>query len=240
VSGAVAVILAAGSGERLGVGMPKGFVEVGGRSILSVATEAAAACEDVDALVVTVPSGWEDRARPELPAATPATVVAGGRSRHESVRLALAAVPPGTETVLVHDSARCLATPQLFGRVLAAVQERGADGVVPVVSVPDTVKRVRDGRVVATEPRDELALAQTPQGFRLYALQEAHRRAEMQGLEFTDDAAVLEWAGYAVLAVPGEPENFKITTPEDLARAEALMTRTATRLPGDPSMGSRA
>ena len=221
MSGAVALVLAAGSGDRLGAGTPKGFVAVGGRSILSRAAAAAAACPEVGSLVVTVPAGWEDRARAELPSSKPATVIAGGASRHESVRLALAAAPDHAEAVLCHDAARCLAPAGLFSSVLAALAD--ADGVVPVVPVPDTVKRVRDGRVVATEPRADLALAQTPQAFRPAALRDAHRRAAAEGLEFTDDAAALEWAGYTVRTVPGEPESFKITTPEDLARAELVL-----------------
>ncbi|MDP9341304.1 MAG: 2-C-methyl-D-erythritol 4-phosphate cytidylyltransferase [Actinomycetota bacterium] len=234
VGGAVAVVLAAGSGDRLGHGTPKGFVTVGGRSILAVAAEAAAACPEVGSLVVAVPAGWEVQAAAEVPASKPVAVVAGGRSRHESVRLALAAVPVDTTAVLVHDAARCLASPGLFRAVLAALVD--ADGVVPVIAVPDTVKRIRDGRVVATESRDELGLAQTPQGFRAAALRDAHRRAEAEGLEFTDDAAAVEWAGYTVRAIPGERENFKITTPEDLARADALLSRAdAGSSPSPPS-----
>jgi 2-C-methyl-D-erythritol 4-phosphate cytidylyltransferase len=93
--------------------------------------------------------------------------------------------------------------------------------VVPVVPVADTVKRVRDGSVVGTEARGELALAQTPQAFRAAPLRDAHARAERDGLDFTDDASAVEWAGYRVRVVPGEPGNFKITSAEDLARAEA-------------------
>ncbi len=223
MTGAVAVVLAAGSGDRLGGGTPKGFVQLGGRSILAIAAEAAAACAAVGSLVVTVPAGWEDRAMAELPASKPATVIAGGGSRHASVRLALAAIPAGAEAVLVHDAARCLASPRLFEQVLAALNHTHADGVVPVIAVPDTVKRVRDGLVVATEPRDELGLAQTPQGFRVAALREAHRQAEAEGIEFTDDAAALEWAGSTVRAIAGEPGNFKVTTAEEMARAEAVL-----------------
>jgi 2-C-methyl-D-erythritol 4-phosphate cytidylyltransferase len=227
VSGAVAVVLAAGSGDRLGQATPKAFVHVGSRSILALAAEAAADCPAVASLVVTVPAGWEDRARAELPASKPATVVAGGRSRHQSVRLALAVVPAAAEAVLVHDAARCLASPRLFERVLAALADTDAEGVVPVIAVPDTVKRIRDGLVVATESRDELGLAQTPQGFHAAPLREAHRQAEAEGVEFTDDAAAVEWAGSIVRAIAGEPGNFKVTTAEDLARAEAVLARLA-------------
>jgi len=93
--------------------------------------------------------------------------------------------------------------------------------VVPAVPVADTVKRVRHGSVVSTEPREELALAQTPQAFRAAPLRDAHSRAEHAERDFTDDASALEWAGYRIRVVPGEPGNFKITSAEDLARAEA-------------------
>jgi len=229
------VVLAAGSGDRLGQAMPKAFVHAGGRSILALAAEAAAACPAVVLLVVTVPAGWEERARAELPASKPATVVAGGRSRHQSVRLALAVVPADTQAVLVHDAARCLASSQLFERVLVALADTGAEGVVPVIVVPDTVKRIRDGRVVATESRDELGLAQTPQGFRAAALRAAHRRAEAEGVEFTDDAAALEWAGFTVRAIAGELDNVKVTTAEDLARAQAVLASAAAAPPSPPA-----
>jgi 2-C-methyl-D-erythritol 4-phosphate cytidylyltransferase len=237
VSGAVAVVLAAGSGDRLGLGTPKGFATLAGRSILAVALEATTECPEVVSVVATVPAGWEERARAEVRASKPVAVIAGGRSRHQSVRLALAAVPHDTPAVLVHDAARCLASPGLFRAVLAALED--ADGAIPVVSVPDTVKRIRDGLVVATEPRDELGMAQTPQAFRAAALRDAHRRAEAEAIEFTDDAAALEWAGYSVRAVPGERTNVKITTPEDLAWAEALLaSASAVPPPAVPGLGT--
>ena len=127
--------------------------------------------------------------------------------------------------VMCHDAARPFATPALFDRVLGALD--GVQGVVPVVPVPDTVKRVEGGVVLRTEPREGLVLAQTPQAFLALALRQAHDRAERDGIEVTDDAAALERAGFRVRAVPGEPGNFKITTPEDLARAEAIALELA-------------
>ncbi len=235
MSRAVAVVLAAGSGDRLRMGAPKAFVAVGGRSMVALAAAAAAACPDVDSLVVTVPPGWEDRGREELPPTKPATVIAGGESRHASVRAALGAVPDDADAVLCHDAARCFASPALFSAALAALAD--ADGAVPVVPVPDTVKRLRDGIVVATEPRQDLGLAQTPQAFRAGALRDAHARAAAEGLEFTDDAAALEWSGYRVRAIPGEPGNFKITSLEDLARAELLVVHALEAIPHVESAG---
>lgn len=226
---AVAVVLAAGRGARLGLREPKGFVEVAGRPMVAWAIEAAAGCPAVGSVVVTVPAGSEERARAAAVSAKP-VVVAGGASRHASVGAALAAIPKDVPIVVCHDAARPFASSQLFIAVVEALEAGDADGAIPVVPVPDTVKRVRDGFVVGTEElRAELALAQTPQAFRADALRDAHARAAREGLEFTDDAAALEWAGYRVRAVAGEPGNFKVTTVEDLARAAELA--------GEPARG---
>lgn len=217
-------MLAAGAGARLGAPTSKAFVPLGGRPLVAHALEALASVKEVEAVVLVVGERDLDRARalvagrPELRVER---VVAGGRTRQESVRLGLEAVPGSARVVVCHDAARPFATPQLFRRVLAAL--RAADGSVPVVWSTDTVKRVRDGRVVETLPRAEVAFAQTPQAFRAEVLREAHRRAIRSGLEATDDAALVEAAGFDVVAVEGEPSNFKVTTPEDLARAEELL-----------------
>jgi len=225
VEGAVAIVLAAGSGERLGLDRPKAFVPVGGRPMLAHAVAAALACPAVSAVVVAAPPGSEDLAHAILEPLGSHAVVAGGVSRRASVRAALEAVPADVAVVVCHDAARPFASPGLFGRVLEALE--GADGAVPVMPVPDTVKRVVDGVVVGTEPREGLALAQTPQAFVAFALREAHELAERDGAEVTDDAAALERAGFRVLAIPGEPGNFKVTTPEDLARADAIALELA-------------
>jgi 2-C-methyl-D-erythritol 4-phosphate cytidylyltransferase len=127
--------------------------------------------------------------------------------------------------IVVHDAARPLAGRDVFERVVAAVRA-GADGAVPGVPVADTVKRVRDGVIVATVPRDDLVTVQTPQAFRAAALRSAHA-GEPEG---TDDAAVVEAAGGTVVVVTGATDNFKITTPEDLERAATVLaTRGASR-----------
>jgi 2-C-methyl-D-erythritol 4-phosphate cytidylyltransferase/2-C-methyl-D-erythritol 2,4-cyclodiphosphate synthase len=125
-------------------------------------------------------------------------------------------------SVVCHDAARPFASSELFAAVLAGLDE-GADGVIPVVGVPDTVKRVEADAVVETVPRQELRLAQTPQAFRSGALADAHARAATEAKTFTDDAAMLEWAGYKVHVVEGEAGNFKITTAADFARAEEIL-----------------
>jgi 2-C-methyl-D-erythritol 4-phosphate cytidylyltransferase len=215
----VAIVLAAGAGTRVGADEPKAFLPVEGGPMLAVAASAAAACTDVEAIIVTAPPGFEDRARACLESLEkPSTVITGGLTRQDSVRAALAASPTATEIVLVHDAARPFATSDLFAEVVAAVAA-GADGAIPVVPVSDTVKRVSDGMVETTENREELVFAQTPQGFRVGALRHAHAAAREAGRKFTDDAAALEWAGYAVRTIPGELENVKITTALDLDRA---------------------
>jgi 2-C-methyl-D-erythritol 4-phosphate cytidylyltransferase len=135
----------------------------------------------------------------------------------------MAKVPPGVQVILVHDAARPLADPALFRRVVEALRETGAMGVVPVVPTADTVKRVTEGRVVETIARDDVGLAQTPQAFVASALREAHDRARASGLGGTDDAALLEAYGHPVAVVDGHWENFKVTTPQDLERAEKLL-----------------
>jgi 2-C-methyl-D-erythritol 4-phosphate cytidylyltransferase len=221
---AVAIVLAAGSGTRIGSDRPKALLEVGGVPIVALATAAAVASR-AETVIVTAPAGLEEAVRSLV--GSDALVIAGGPSRQDSVRAALAAVPDGVDVVVVHDAARPFASPSLFDAVIGAViagGERG--GAIPVIPVPDTVKRVDDALVTGTEPREGLVLAQTPQAFGIAALRDAHARAAESDRSFTDDAAVLEWAGYRVCTVAGEPDNFKITSPADLARAEAFLERS--------------
>lgn len=220
---AAAIVLAAGAGRRLGADEPKAFLTIGGRPILAVAAAAAAASGVIDEVIVAVPEGFEHRALGCVEGlGVPCTVVPGGDSRQASVRVALAAVGEAIELVAVHDAARPFAPPELFVSVLDAV-DADADGAIPVLPIADTVKRIGGGFVTATVPRDELALAQTPQAFRISALRDAHDRAATTDLDVTDDAQVLEAAGGRVRAIAGDPMNVKITTMLDLARADARM-----------------
>lgn len=222
---AALIVLAAGSGSRLGLEVPKAFVPLAGRPMLDRALATALECRMMRTLVVAVPKGWEDRARDIVGPLHPRAVVAGGPTRQASVRAALAAVEPEAEVIVCHDAARPLARSTLFFAVLAALGEW--DGVVPVIPVNDTVKRLSGDRIEGTEARSQLVLAQTPQAFRAGALRDAHARAERDGEAVTDDAAAVELAGYRVRAIGGEPGNFKITTPEDLARAEQVLADMA-------------
>ena len=222
---AAAIVLGAGAGARLGAEEPKAFLPIGGRPILAVAAAAAAASPAITSVIVAVPPGYEDLGRACVEGLdVTVDVVAGGATRQASVRAALAALPATIGIVAIHDAARPFAPPDLFDAVVEAVVA-GADGAIPILPVTDTVKRLDGGRIVGTEPRHVLGLAQTPQAFRLAALRAAHDAAEATGRQVTDDAMLLERSG-DVVAVPGDPMNFKITTLLDLARAESRMGGT--------------
>jgi 2-C-methyl-D-erythritol 4-phosphate cytidylyltransferase len=217
-----ALLLAAGRGERLGEQVPKAFLELGEQALLAHAAAAVEECPAIDAFVVAAPAGWE-RAAAELVAGSPKLlrVVTGGETRMASVRRAVEALPAEFDAVVCHDVARPLAGPKLFAAAVEALA--AADGVVPVVPIVDTVKRVRDMAVTETIDREGLAAAQTPQAFRRVALEAAHASAPDQSA--TDDAVLVERAGGTIRAIPGDPLNLKITTPDDLWIATALLGR---------------
>lgn len=221
---AVAVVVAAGSGTRLGRSGPKALLTIGGRPLVTVAVERALASPSISSVVVAAPAGFEARVRAVLdPSAGSSVVVTGGATRQRSVRAALSAVDAEADVVVVvHDAARPFASAELFTVVVETVLA-GADAAVPVLPLVDTVKRIRDGSIVGTESRDGLALAQTPQACRIGLLRDGLTKAEDSGLDFTDDAGLLEWMGASVRTVDGEPGNFKITTAMDLARADAIL-----------------
>ncbi|MEI5584508.1 MULTISPECIES: 2-C-methyl-D-erythritol 4-phosphate cytidylyltransferase [unclassified Agromyces] len=216
------IVVAAGSGTRLGHAEPKAFVPLGDDTILGVALDAVFGMRDAPHVVVVAPGDRLDEARAiaeARPGAASAVVdvVPGGDTRQESVARGLAALPVGISTVLVHDAARPLTPSLLFDEVAAVVRARG-HGVVPGLPVIDTIKRVdAAGRIVATVDRSELAAMQTPQGFPRSALEYAYSRAHG---EHTDDAALLESTGMQVDVVPGDARAFKVTVPADLRRVE--------------------
>jgi 2-C-methyl-D-erythritol 4-phosphate cytidylyltransferase/2-C-methyl-D-erythritol 2,4-cyclodiphosphate synthase len=150
-----------------------------------------------------------------------AAAVPGGETRALSVAAGLAQVAGDAEAILVHDAARPFASPELVDRLLAALGEH--DGAIPALPVTDTVKRVRDGVVAETLDRGELRAVQTPQAFRAAALREAFSGSADAVRGATDCASLVEAAGFAVAAVAGDPGNLKITTPDDLTRAEARL-----------------
>jgi 2-C-methyl-D-erythritol 4-phosphate cytidylyltransferase / 2-C-methyl-D-erythritol 2,4-cyclodiphosphate synthase len=217
--GAVAVIVAAGRGTRLGSGVPKQFLELAGRSVVSRAVAAMTECAGIDGAVVVVAPEEIGGPRAHALAALPSVraVVPGGLTR---MRSSLAGVEAASdaEIVLVHDAARPFVDPEVVARVLDAARRHGA--AVPALEVWDTVKSDDgSGFVAATLDRAALRLAQTPQAARREILLEALREAVRDGFEATDEAQAIERAGIGVALVAGDPGNVKITSPEDWDRA---------------------
>jgi len=223
------IVLGAGNGTRLGRNEPKAFVHLAGRPTLSRALEAVFAMDEQAQVIVTVPPSFIPIAR-QLVRSVPggrdreATVILGGSTRQKSVAAALKFLESSIEVVLVHDAARPLTPSVVFDSVAAEVLRSGA-GVVPGLPVADTIKRTDDtGLVVETVDRSVLMAVQTPQGFPRAQLVAAHRAANE---EFTDDAALVAAAGFAVLVIAGDQMAFKITTAWELRRAEQLFTASA-------------
>jgi 2-C-methyl-D-erythritol 4-phosphate cytidylyltransferase len=239
-----ALVVGAGRGERFraseggGPGTaaqpPKALARLGGRSLLERSAAALAAAPEIDLVVPVVAAEVLSRLpewAPDLAAiAKLAPPVAGGEERHDSVRAGLAALPPDVAWVAVHDAARPLVRPEDVSRVVRAALETGA--AILAVPCADTVKRVRDGRVVETPPRSECWAAQTPQVFRRDWLAEAHEKAAAEGIFGTDDASLVERLGMQVTVVPGDPANRKVTRAEDLALLEAALAAWARRSEG--------
>jgi 2-C-methyl-D-erythritol 4-phosphate cytidylyltransferase len=219
---AVALIVAAGRGERLGSDRPKALVALGGRPMLEWSVRALRAVSAVERIIVALPP----EALGEAPAGTVA--VAGGAQRSHSVRAALRCSGDG-DPVIVHDAARPFATPALFERALAELDRHGADAVVAAAPVSDTIKEVSaDGATVTrTLERKLLWAVQTPQVFRREALERALSAPDEQLARATDDAWLVERAGGVVRVVSADPGNLKITTSEDLRLAEMLLADRA-------------
>jgi 2-C-methyl-D-erythritol 4-phosphate cytidylyltransferase len=229
---AVALIVAAGRGERLGYGRPKALVPLCGRPMLEWSVDALRAVPAVHEIVVALPADALDHA----PAATVA--VAGGAQRSQSVRAALAACAGG-DPVIVHDAARPLVTPALFVQALEELERSSADAVIAAAAVTDTIKEVGgDGRTVTrTLDRSRLWAVQTPQVFRRAALESALAAGDDELSRATDDAWLVERSGGVVRIVGSEPANMKVTTADDLRIAALLLSE---RLAGvSTASGSR-
>lgn len=220
---ALAIIVAAGRGERMGASRPKAFLTVAGEPMLLRSARAFDAADSVATLVAVVPVGEVDAARGLLsPLRKPVRVVAGGERRQDSVLEGIKQAPDGFDgIVLVHDAARPFTEPELIEAVARSAEACGA--AIPVVPVTDTIKRLEEGRVAATLDRRTLGAAQTPQGFRYALLVRAYEEAYRAGVSVTDEAMAVERLGVPVAALPGSPRNRKLTTPEDMAWAEALV-----------------
>ena len=210
-----AVLAAAGRGERLGQDRPKAFAKLRGRPLLAESLERLEASGWIDAIVIVAPPGWEEPAillAEELACAKVVACVAGGETRAESVRAGAAEVGEDAAVIVVHDAARPALPEEVLERVLTALNE-GWDGAVPALPLADTIKRMRDGQVVETLPREELAAAQTPQAFLASILREA-LTGDLAGA--TDCAALVEARGGRVTTVPGDPRLLKVTDAADL------------------------
>lgn len=208
---------AAGSGERLGAGLPKALVHVAGIAMVTRAVDGLFASGVVDDVIVVAPPEHLDEMAKAVP--TAGRVVPGGHDRVASVALGLAEVPDA-DVVLVHDAARCLCPASVVAAVVEAVCA-GHPAVVPAIPVADTVRRADAAGRVELVDRTGLLAVQTPQGFDAGLLRRAHAAAGDH--QATDDAGLVEALGGEVVTVPGDPRAFKITTPLDLAMAEALV-----------------
>ncbi|MEO8814472.1 MAG: 2-C-methyl-D-erythritol 4-phosphate cytidylyltransferase [Mycobacterium sp.] len=227
MAGTVAVVPAAGSGERLGAGIPKGFFTLGGITLVERAVAGLLSSGVVDRVVVAAPPDRTEQAELILGRlGKRVVVVAGGADRVESVGLALATLADAElpDFVLVHDAARPLTPPELVVRIVDGLRA-GHRAVVPALPVSDTIKAVdANGVVLGTPERAGLRAVQTPQGFATDLLLRAYRQAGPAAL-FTDDAAMVEQIGGQVHIVDGDPLAFKITNQLDVLLAEAVVNR---------------
>lgn len=219
------LIVAAGRGHRFGGAGPKQYAPLRGEPLLRRTLAAFAAHPGIDAIAVAIHpddrSLFEDAAR----GLSRVFALDGGATRQESVRLGLEALAAGApDYVLIHDGARPMVHRALIERVIAGLAD--AQGALPALPVSDTLKRVEDGIVTATLARENMMRAQTPQGFRFAAILAAHRAHAGEAL--TDDAAVMERAGHKVSVVAGDETNIKVTTMDDLARVNAMLSETRT------------
>jgi len=229
-----AIIAAGGRGTRLGADRPKQFLDLGGRSILEMSVAALAASDRIDEIVVAVPDAHVAATAKALAGSPKApTVVGGGARRQDSVANAFAKASAKADVIVIHDAARPFVTGAVIARAIDGAQQYGA--AIAAVAVRDTVKQAGDANpdgarlIRATIPRDTIFLAQTPQAFRRDIL--ARALTEGAGVDATDEAMLVERLGLPVHVVEGDPNNMKITTPEDLAAAkmrsegEGLSTR---------------
>jgi 2-C-methyl-D-erythritol 4-phosphate cytidylyltransferase len=225
VSGAWAVIVAAGRGERLGSDRPKAFAKLNGRALLAESLERLEASDWIDSIVLVAPEGWEEPAillAEELGAGKVRASVPGGATRTDSVRAGIAEVPEEALVVLVHDAARPVLPDEVIERVLAPLGE-GWDGAAPALPIADTVKRAGpDGAVAETVDRSGLYAVQTPQAFLAAVLRQA-LAGDVE--DASDCAGLVEARGGRVRLVEGDRRLVKVTTAEDLAFVESLLAR---------------
>lgn len=212
-----AVVLAAGRGSRFGTA--KQFLPLAGRPVVQWSVDAFLAHPEIAEVIVVLPSEDPEAAEP-LGFDTAVRTCTGGETRRESASAGTAEADRSADLILIHDAARPFVDSGLISRVISAAARTGA--AIPVASVVDTIKRVRDDRVIETVDRSDLRRAQTPQGFAAGLIRDVHASAAASDAPASDDAALCEQAGYPVTVVAGDPWNLKITAPVDLALAEWL------------------
>jgi 2-C-methyl-D-erythritol 4-phosphate cytidylyltransferase len=219
------LIPAAGSGKRMGRDRNKLLMDLLGQPVLAWTLRAAEASRSITWIgILGQPIDFPDfqRILTDLNLTKPVALIQGGSTRQESVYNGLQALPDEADRVLIHDGARCLATPALFTRCAASLDIH--DAMVAAIMVKDTIKVVdAAGCIRDTPDRANLWAAQTPQGFSVAQLKQCHAEGKAQGWEVTDDAALFERCGLPVYIVPGEETNLKVTTPVDLAIAQFIL-----------------
>jgi 2-C-methyl-D-erythritol 4-phosphate cytidylyltransferase len=222
---AAAIIAAAGAGLRMRNKTRKQYLEIAGVPVLVRSLQLFVGCPLIDEIAVVIPPGDQEAVtlliEPYFRSGK-IILVAGGSSRQESVACGLAALSGSADYICIHDAARPMTEPGLLQKMLNKVQDYGA--VVPVIKPADTIKEVDNrGYITGTPCREKLRLVQTPQIFRREIIEKAYSEAEKRGIRATDDAALVEMLGVSVLTVPGDENNFKITTPHHLELAEWLL-----------------
>jgi 2-C-methyl-D-erythritol 4-phosphate cytidylyltransferase len=219
------LIPATGSGKRMGSSRNKLLLNLLGQSILSWTISSATFSNSISWIgIISQPEDrvYFEEILAQLKLNKPVQLINGGSTRQESVYNGLGALPATAEQVLIHDGARCLATPSLFDSCAETLGS--TDGLIAAVPVKDTIKVVNENNIIQSTPdRRQLWAAQTPQGFNVKLLKQCHLQARSKGWEVTDDAALFEKCGLEVLIVQGEETNLKITTPQDLAIAEFIL-----------------
>ncbi|MCW9683344.1 2-C-methyl-D-erythritol 4-phosphate cytidylyltransferase [Dolichospermum planctonicum UHCC 0167] len=220
------LIPAAGSGKRMGANRNKLLLQVRSKPLIAWTLLAAEAASSISWIgIVSQPPDWDDFKSiiADLKLKKTIALIPGGATRQESVYNGLQALPINAGQVLIHDGARCLVTPNLFDACSDAILH--CSGLIAAIPVKDTIKVVDDNGIITSTPeRNQLWAAQTPQGFDVNLLKHCHAEGVRQGWEVTDDAALFEKCGLEVRIVPGEETNLKITTPQDLAIAEFILS----------------
>ncbi len=227
-----AILPAGGLGKRMGSKIPKQLLPLNGKPVYRYALETFAQMEEIKEVVLAVPADWKSHFEKELQdfrLAHKLKIVIGGKERWESVRNGIEALSKGIDFALVHDVARPLVSQDLILRVLETLKTKGSCLVAcPAV---DTIKIVKSGKVEQTIPRENVYLAQTPQAARVETFQTLYRKIDEHPLDFlpTDEASILEHFGEPVYIVPGNAQNDKITTPDDLKRFQLFLESFPTK-----------